>query len=186
MKRIFDIIFAILLILLLFFPMILFAVIIKIDSIGPVIHYSRRIGRYNKIFVMLKFRTMKINAPQVSTDKLKSSSKYITSVGKFLRKSSLDELPQLFNIIYGSMSFVGPRPGLFNQISLKVNRTKLGIHQLTPGITGLAQINGRDLIKDKKKIQYDLEYLNERNFFYDIKIIFKTIIYAFIKKDISH
>ena len=166
--------------------MLLFAIIIKIDSTGPVIHCSMRIGRFNKIFIMLKFRTMKINAPQVSTDKLKNSDKYITSIGKFLRKNSLDELPQLFNIIYGSMSFVGPRPGLFNQKSLQINRTKLGIHQLIPGITGLAQINGRDLINDKKKIQYDLEYLNERNFFYYIKIIFKTIINAFIKKDILH
>ena len=115
------------------------------------LNFIRSLGRFNKIFVMLKFRTMKINTPQVSTDKLKNSDKYITSIGKFLRKNSLDELPQLFNIIYGSMSFVGPRPGLFNQKSLQINRTKLGIHQLIPGITGLAQINGRDLINDKKK-----------------------------------
>jgi O-antigen biosynthesis protein WbqP len=129
---------------------------------------------------------MKINTPQLSTDKLKNSKKYITKMGKFLRKTSLDELPQLFNVMSGSMSFVGPRPGLYNQKKLINKREKLGINQLTPGITGLAQINGRDLIDDKKKIQYDLKYLNERNFFYDIKIILKTIIHIFIKKDVLH
>ena len=186
MKRIFDFILGLSLILIFCFLMFIISILIKIDSIGPVIHLSKRIGKNNKIFFMFKFRTMKINTPQLSTDKLKNSKKYITKMGKFLRKTSLDELPQLFNVMSGSMSFVGPRPGLYNQKKLINKREKLGINQLTPGITGLAQINGRDLIDDKKKIQYDLKYLNERNFFYDIKIILKTIIHIFIKKDVLH
>jgi len=175
MKRFFDICLSIILLILLL-PLFLFIYffILCIDNFNP-IYNSRRIGKNNKIFLMPKFRSMKLNTPQKATNRLKNPNLYLTSMGKFLRKSSLDELPQLFSVLKGDMSFVGPRPALFNQKTLIKLRTQKKIHYLQPGITGYAQINGRDSISIKEKVLYDEIYLKKRNFFFDIQILFKTL-----------
>ena len=186
MKRIFDLIFGIIILIIFFIPILLISLLIKLDTNGPIIYYSDRIGRYNKIFKMPKFRTMVINSPQVASDKLLDPDKYLTKIGKLLRKFSLDEIPQIFNVITGSMSIVGPRPALYNQKTLITKRTKLGIEKLKPGITGLAQVSGRDQISLEEKISYDFEYLKKNSLFYDIKIIFRTIVVVCKGRDVSH
>ena len=165
--------------------MILIAFVILLESPGPIIYKSKRIGRNNKVFIMPKFRTMHLNTPEIDTSKFNKINK-ITKIGKFLRRFSLDEIPQIFSILNGNMSFVGPRPALFNQHDLIKKRTKLGIHKLKPGLTGLAQINGRDKISQEKKIFFDNQYLLNRNFFFDIKIILKTVLVVFSQKDVNH
>ena len=186
MKRLFDISLSIILSLLFLCPCIVIAMAIKLTSKGKVIYWSKRIGKNNLIFDMPKFRTMKINTPEVATHLLLNSSDALTPVGRFLRKYSLDEIPQLWTILIGNMSFVGPRPALFNQNDLIDLRISHGIDKLIPGLTGWAQINGRDQLLIEDKVEKDLEYLNNRSFMFDIKIMWLTIIKVFKKDGISH
>ena len=187
MKRFFDIFFSFTLILLLFIPALLISVIIKFTSKGPVIHLSVRVGKCNNLFIMPKFRTMNIDAPSnVPTNSFKNVDKYIFPFGKFLRKTSLDELPQLISVLKGQMSFVGPRPSLPSQHKLNQLRNLKSISSLVPGITGWAQINGRDKISIKKKVELETEYKNQKSFKFDIIIIFLTIKAIFSRKNISH
>ena len=185
MKRIFDFFLAILIGIIFLFPLFAIAIIIKISSQGGVIHWSRRIGKNNKEFLMPKFRTMKINTPHVATHLLTNPQSHLTLVGTFLRKTSLDELPQIYSIIKGDMSFVGPRPALFNQYDLIKLRNENNIDKLIPGITGLAQINGRDSLTIPEKVEYEIEYIKKKSLFFDIYLIFLTIIRV-NKKNISH
>tara|TARA_B100001093_G_C26840359_1_gene1020268 strand:- start:109 stop:666 length:558 start_codon:yes stop_codon:yes gene_type:complete len=184
MKRTFDIILGFILLPILILPMGFISILIKIFSPGKIIYWSERVGIKNKIFLMPKFRTMKENAPELATDKLKNPYDYITNFGKFLRKTSLDELPQIWNILKGDMSFVGPRPALFNQYDLIQMRSEKGIDSLKPGLTGWAQINGRDNISNQLKVKYDFEYLIKKNLFFDLKIILLTCYKVFRKDDI--
>lgn len=161
-------------------------VMIKITSRGPAIHWSKRVGINNKIFLMPKFRSMYVDAPQVATHLLTDSQKYITPVGSFLRKTSFDELPQLYSVITGDMSFVGPRPALFNQEDLINLRTSCGVEKLRPGITGWAQINGRDELPIPKKVDLDKYYLEHQSLALDIKILFLTAYKVFKSEGVSH
>ncbi|MBV1817961.1 sugar transferase [Clostridium cochlearium] len=174
MRRLFDVLISLLLLILLSPLLILIAIIIKLTSKGPILFTQMRIGKDNELYKFYKFRTMKVETPNVATDKLKDAKSYITPVGKVLRKTSLDELPQLFNIIKGDMTFVGPRPALYNQYNLKELRTKAGVHKLLPGVTGWAQINGRDHNNDYQKTELDRYYLHNKSFVFDIKIIILT------------
>jgi O-antigen biosynthesis protein WbqP len=186
MKRIFDIALALMSALIFFIPFIIVYVMVKLTSKGPALYYSDRVGKNNKIFSMPKFRTMLIETPAVATHLLNDPDQYLTPIGKFLRKSSLDEIPQLISIFKGDMSFVGPRPALFNQDDLIEQRTELGVDKIIPGLTGWAQINGRDEISIPEKVKLDKYYLDHRSFFFDIKIIFLTAYKVIFKKDISH
>lgn len=186
MKRLIDVFGSLLLLLILLFPFFVIAILIKFNSNGPIIHFSKRIGLNNKIFKMPKFRTMLLSVPQIETSNLKKPGKYITKIGKLLRHYSLDELPQIYSILVGQMSFVGPRPLLFNQYKLKYKRKILGIHKLRPGLTGLAQVSGRDFLKDSEKLKFDYVYLVKSNLFLDIKIIIRTFYYVIKKKNIKH
>jgi O-antigen biosynthesis protein WbqP len=167
-------------------PMLLIAILVKLTSPGPVLYWSDRVGRNNSIFRMPKFRTMKTDTPAVATHLLANPEQYLTPVGKYLRKSSLDELPQLINIIRGDMSFVGPRPALFNQEDLIALRTNKGVHRLVPGLTGWAQINGRDDLPIPIKVDCDAYYLKHRSFWLDLKILFKTFVTVLQSRGIKH
>ena len=186
MKRIFDLILSSILILLFFWLFFIIGIIVKFSSKGPMIYWSSRVGRNNIIFKMPKFRTMKLDTPDIATHLMKNSHEFLTPIGGFLRRYSFDELPQLFSIIKGDMSFVGPRPALFNQEDLINLRTNQGINQLLPGVTGWAQINGRDNMTIPKKVDFDLEYLNKQSFLFDVKIIIKTISKVLIRENVSH
>ncbi|MFH1062532.1 MAG: sugar transferase [Candidatus Omnitrophota bacterium] len=186
MKRIFDFILAFILMSLFSVPMLLIAAYIKLISKGPAIFWTDRVGINNIIFKMAKFRTMKLNTPQVATHLMKNPEKYLIPGGKFLRISSLDELPQLFNILKGNMSFVGPRPALFNQDDLVELRTKKNIHKLVPGITGWAQVNGRDDLEIPVKVSFDEYYLRNRSFAFDLNIIFLTAIKVLKRDGVKH
>ncbi|MFH1655194.1 MAG: sugar transferase [Candidatus Omnitrophota bacterium] len=186
MKRVFDLILAFILIVLLSVPMLVIAVYIKLMSKGPAIFWTDRVGVNNVIFKMAKFRTMKLNTPQVATHLMKNPKEYLIPGGKFLRKYSLDELPQLFNILKGDMSFVGPRPALFNQDDLVELRTKKNIHKLVPGVTGWAQVNGRDDLEIPVKVLYDEYYLMNRSFALDFYIILLTAIKVVKKEGVQH
>jgi len=159
---------------------------VKLTSHGPVIHWSKRIGKNNAPFMMPKFRTMKIDTPQVATHLLQNGENYLTPIGSFLRKSSLDEIPQLWSVLIGDMNLVGPRPALFNQDDLVELRTKMGVHQLAPGVTGWAQINGRDDLPIPLKVKFDREYLDKRSVWLDIKIIFLTAYKVLKRSNIQH
>lgn len=172
-KRLFDIICSILSLLLLFPFLIIVGLLIRVSSKGPAIFKQQRIGLNNKYFTIYKFRTMDINAPNVASDKV-NPDEYSTGIGKILRDTSIDELPQLWNILIGDMSFVGPRPALYNQYSLIEQRTKRGIHKIKPGLTGYAQVNGRDDLLDTQKIEFDEYYLKNLSHLLDLKIIFIT------------
>jgi O-antigen biosynthesis protein WbqP len=185
-KRIFDLTLASLLIVFLSVPIFVIALMIKMTSTGPVLHWSKRVGRNNKLFLMPKFRSMHVDAPQVPTHLLTNPDAYMTPMGGFLRKTSLDELPQLFSILVGDMSFVGPRPALFNQDDLVSQRTQLGIHLLVPGLTGWAQVNGRDELPIPLKVNYDCEYLQKRSFSFDFRIMVSTMVNVARRKGISH
>ena len=175
MQRTFDM-FISLIFLVIFSPIfIIVAIFIKLNSKGPVFFTQQRIGKNNELFKLYKFRTMKIGTPNVATDKLKDAKSYLTFVGKVLRKTSLDELPQLINIFKGDMTFIGPRPALYNQYNLKELRTNAGVHVLLPGITGWAQINGRDHNDDAQKTYLDKYYLDHKSINLDIKILFLTV-----------
>lgn len=175
MKRFLEILVS-LIFLIIFSPLFfIIAILIKVNSKGPVFFKQMRIGKNNELFEFYKFRTMRIGTPNVATDKLGDAQSYMTSVGRVLRKTSLDELPQLINILKGNMTFVGPRPALYNQYTLKELRTEAGVHVLVPGITGWAQINGRDHNDDYQKTELDKYYLNNKSIKLDIKILFMTI-----------
>ena len=186
MKRFFDLLLALIASIILIIPIIIVSLAVRFTSIGPIIYWSDRVGRRNKIFKMPKFRTMRIDTPAVATHLLPDPKKFLTPVGSFLRKSSLDELPQLWSIIAGDMSFVGPRPALFNQDDLVAMRTECGVDQLLPGLTGWAQINGRDELPIPEKVKLDVEYLQNRSFVLDIKIIFLTFLKVIRRDGITH
>ena len=186
MKRIFDLFLLILVLPFIFFPLVITALIVFFTSNGPIIHWSSRVGRNNCIFKMPKFRSMRIGTPDVATDLLQNPTKWFTPVGSFLRKSSLDELPQLWSILIGDMSFVGPRPALFSQQDLIDARSALGIDKLKPGLTGWAQINGRDEISLKKKVELEDEYLQMQSLSFDMKILYLTVKKVIIRNGISH
>lgn len=186
MKRLFDLFAGLLLLFLLAIPMILIAIIIRSTSKGPSLYWSDRVGKNNMIFRMPKFRSMLVNTPEVATHNLENPGHYLSPIGSFLRRKSLDELPQLFSVIKGDMSFVGPRPALFNQEDLIALRTDLGISKLLPGITGWAQINGRDQLSIAEKVNLDLVYLNRQSFWFDMIILIKTLIKVIKNKDVTH
>jgi O-antigen biosynthesis protein WbqP len=186
MKRIFDLFLLILVLPFIFFPLVITAFIVFFTSNGPIIHWSSRVGRNNCIFKMPKFRSMRIGTPDVATDLLQNPTKWFTPVGSFLRKSSLDELPQLWNILIGDMSFVGPRPALYNQIELINLRAEVGVNTLRPGLTGWAQINGRDELQIKQKVKLDLEYMERHSIRFDFYILWKTVLKVIQRQGISH
>lgn len=186
LKRLFDISIAVFLLCLLLIPLAMIVLAIMLTSNGPVLYWSDRVGKNNKIFKMPKFRTMRIDTPAVATHLLSNPENYLTPIGKFLRKSSIDELPQLFSIIKGDMSFVGPRPALFNQEDLVALRTKKGVHVLTPGLTGWAQVNGRDELPIPVKVEFDAYYLNHSSFPFDIRILFMTVVKVLKKEGVTH
>lgn len=185
-KRIFDLMFSFIFLFILFIPMILIAGVIKLSSAGPIIFWSDRIGFNNELFRMPKFRTMKLETPNVATHLLPNPNQYRTTVGIFLRKTSLDELPQLISILSGDMSFVGPRPALFNQEDLIQLRTHYGIQKLVPGLTGWAQINGRDELPIPEKVKFDYEYLLKNSFWFDLKILWLTLIKVISNDGVTH
>ena len=186
MKRIFDLILAIVSMALLSFPVLITAIAVKLTSKGPVLYWSDRVGINNSIFRMPKFRSMNINTPAVATHLLEDPKSMLTPIGDFIRKTSLDELPQLWCILKGDMSFVGPRPALFNQEDLINKRTDKGVHMLLPGLTGWAQINGRDELPISVKVGFDYDYLKKKSFLFDLKILWLTF-YKVLKKDgVSH
>jgi O-antigen biosynthesis protein WbqP len=186
MKRVFDFIFALLLLVILFIPMLIVAIAIKLSSSGPAIYWSDRVGKSNQIFSMPKFRTMYIDTPAVATHLLQNVDNYLTPFGSFLRRTSLDELPQLWSILRGDMSFVGPRPALFNQDDLIKLRIEKEISKLQPGITGWAQINGRDDIPIPIKVLYDEYYMKNQSFFFDLKILWNTFFKVIKKEGVTH
>lgn len=186
MKRIFDLMLAVLAGMLLLLPVLLIALLVRLTSNGPALYWSDRVGRHNRIFQMPKFRSMQIGTPAVATHLLSHPDSYLTPIGSFLRKSSLDELPQLWSIIKGDMSFVGPRPALFNQNDLIELRTRSGVHELLPGLTGWAQINGRDELPIPRKVALDVEYLRNKSFRMDIKIIFLTGLKVLRRDNVAH
>ena len=186
MKRIIDIIFSLIGIVVLLLPTILIGILIKFTSEGPIVHWSKRYGKNKKIFFMPKFRTMKENAPQIETELLPDPQNYLTPIGKFLRKFSLDEIPQLYSVLVNEMSIVGPRPALFTQTDLIILREKQNINSLLPGITGLAQVMGRDNLTNAEKVHFDYQYLKKKSLSFDILIILKTFIYVIISKNINH
>jgi len=176
MKRFSDILFGLVLFIILSPLLLIISIVIKIDSKGPVLFSQRRIGRNNKEFLLYKFRTMKTNTPNVATHLLNDPKRYITPFGNFLRKSSLDELPQFLNIIKGDMTFFGPRPALYNQYDLIELRTRCGVHTLRPGVSGWAQVNGRDCLELSEKVDFDFYYLKHHNLLFDVKILFFTFL----------
>lgn len=176
MKRFIDIIFSLVLLIILSPLFLIIFIATKFDSRGPIFFRQRRIGKDNKEFMIYKFRTMRVGTPNVATDKLANPEQYITGIGKFLRKTSLDELPQLINILKGEMTFVGPRPALYNQYELIEMRTSAGVHALVPGVTGWAQINGRDSLNDSAKVMNDKYYLENLSAKLDFKILIMTIL----------
>lgn len=186
LKRLFDLILAVMLMLFFFFIFLIIAMLLKISNKGKILYWSRRIGRNNKIFKMPKFRTMKENVPEVATHLLINPEIYITKVGFYLRKSSLDELPQIWSIFVGDMSFVGPRPALFNQYDLIKLRDECGVSELVPGITGWAQINGRDKLSIVEKVNLDKFYLDNQSLLLDMKIILATFLIVISKDGIKH
>ena len=186
MKKIFDLLLCLCLIIVLSVPIIIIAVLVMLTSRGPALYWSDRVGLGNQLFRMPKFRTMRIDTPAVATHLLKEPDIYLTPIGRFIRKTSLDELPQLWSVLKGDMSFVGPRPALFNQEDLISLRTQKGVHQLIPGITGWAQINGRDDIPIPVKVEFDVHYLKHRSLMFDIKILFLTLFKVLRREGVTH
>lgn len=186
MKRLFDIMFALLLLVITFKFLLLIGLIVFFSSKGPMLHWSKRIGLNNREFLMPKFRTMRMKTPELATHLLENPEKWITPIGAVLRRTSLDEFPQLWSILTGDMSFVGPRPALFNQYDLIEERTRHGIDKLKPGLTGWAQINGRDDNSLREKVFLDKEYLERQSSLFDLRIILKTFIRIALRKNVSH
>lgn len=185
-KRAFDLLLAFVAALILAMPFLIVFIAVRLTSPGRALYWSDRVGRNNVIFKMPKFRTMRINTPAVATHLLSNPEQYLTPIGSFLRKSSLDELPQLWSIIKGDMSFVGPRPALFNQDDLISLRTQHGVDKLMPGLTGWAQINGRDELPIPEKVKLDVEYMHKQTFMFDLRIIFLTFIKVLRRDGIQH
>ncbi|MFH1215343.1 MAG: sugar transferase [Pseudomonadota bacterium] len=186
MKRLFDLILTVLAAFVLGLPLVLVALLVRLTSAGPVLYWSERVGRNNLIFRMPKFRSMRVGTPTVATHLLADPVAHLTPIGSFLRKSSLDELPQLWSILKGDMSFVGPRPALFNQDDLIALRTQYGVHELVPGLTGWAQINGRDELPIPEKVKLDAEYLQRRGLGFDLLILWRTLIKIVARDGVSH
>ena len=186
MKRVFDLVVALGAVFFLALPILIVALSVRLSSPGPALYWSDRVGRRNTIFKMPKFRSMRIDTPAVATHLLQNPDRWLTPIGSFLRKSSLDELPQLWSIIRGDMSFVGPRPALFNQDDLIALRTESGVHELLPGLTGWAQVNGRDELPIPQKVQLDIEYLQKKSFLFDLKILWMTALKVLSRDGVSH
>lgn len=185
-KRFFDVLLACLAAVLLLLPASLVALLVKLSSPGPVLYWSDRVGRGNRIFSMPKFRSMRVGTPAVATHLLTDPQACLTPVGSFLRKSSLDELPQLWSILVGDMSFVGPRPALYNQYDLIALRSECGVHELLPGLTGWAQVNGRDELPIAQKVELDSEYLQRQSLWLDIRILWMTFAKVLHGEGVSH
>ncbi|MES9901322.1 MAG: sugar transferase [Sedimenticola sp.] len=186
MKRSFDLILAFVAAIILLLPIVLVTLLVRLTSTGPALYWSDRVGRNNVIFRMPKFRTMRLNTPAVATHLLDDPEAYLTLIGGFIRKTSLDELPQLWSILKGDMSFVGPRPALFNQDDLIALRLEKGVDQLVPGLTGWAQVNGRDELPIQQKVLLDVEYLHRRSFWFDLKILWLTFLKVVRRDGVSH
>ncbi len=186
MKRLFDFFLSVSACLILAIPLLIVATAVRLTSPGPILFWSKRVGRDNHVFQMPKFRSMRIDTPAVATHLLQNPDQWLTPIGSFLRKSSLDELPQLWCILKGDMSFVGPRPALFNQDDLIAMRIERGVHQLVPGLTGWAQVNGRDELPIPKKVELDYEYLQRRSFLFDLKILWITVLKVLVRDGVSH
>lgn len=186
MKRGFDLFLGGLALLMLALPLALVAMAVRVTSPGPVLYWSQRVGRNNRLFLMPKFRSMRVDTPQVATHLLTDPASYLTPIGSFLRRSSLDELPQLWSILKGDMSFVGPRPALFNQDDLIALRTSHGVHVLTPGLTGWAQINGRDELPIPVKVAFDVEYFERRSIRFDVWILWMTFVKVLRRDGVTH
>ena len=186
MKRLFDVVLGCLAALVLFLPVLLVAVAVRLTSKGPALYWSDRVGRNNVIFKMPKFRSMRVGTPAVATHLLDNPRAYLTPIGSFLRKSSLDELPQLWSILTGDMSFVGPRPALFNQQDLIAMRSEEGVHTLVPGLTGWAQVNGRDELPIPDKVKLDVVYLQQQSLWFDIRILWLTFVKVLQRDGVSH
>lgn len=186
MKRIFDLLLALTAAVVLAVPVLLVAMAVRLTSAGPALYWSDRVGRHNKIFKMPKFRSMQVGTPAVATHLLADPKAHLTPIGSFLRKSSLDELPQLWSILVGDMSFVGPRPALFNQHDLIELRTQRGVHELVPGLTGWAQINGRDELPIPDKVKLDAQYLQRQSLGFDIRILWLTLVKVLRRDGVTH
>lgn len=186
MKRLVDFVLALVGVVLFLIPLVIVAILVRFTSDGPVLYWSQRVGRNNKLFTMPKFRTMRVGTPAVATHLLGDAASHLTPVGSFLRKSSLDELPQFWSILVGDMSFVGPRPALFNQDDLISMRTEAGVHMIRPGLTGWAQINGRDELPLVEKVRLDKEYLHMRSLAVDFKIIMLTLFKVLQREGVVH
>lgn len=186
MKRLFDLALGLCAALVLALPILLVALLVRLTSPGPALYWSDRVGKGNRIFRMPKFRSMRVGTPAVATHLLQDPKVYLTPIGSFLRKSSLDELPQLWCILKGDMSFVGPRPALFNQDDLVALRTQFGVHELVPGLTGWAQVNGRDELPIPDKVKLDVEYLQRQSLWFDISILWLTFVKVLRRDGVSH
>ncbi|MDP3423220.1 MAG: sugar transferase [Burkholderiaceae bacterium] len=186
MKRLLDLLLSLCTILVLAIPVLLVALSVRLTSPGPILYWSDRVGRRNIVFKMPKFRSMRVGTPAVATHLLADPASHLTPIGSFLRKSSLDELPQLWSILVGDMSFVGPRPALFNQQDLIDLRTQKGVHALVPGLTGWAQVNGRDELPIPQKVALDEEYLHKRSLALDIRILWLTFVKVLRRDGVSH
>ncbi len=186
MKRTYDFVLALFALTILLIPLFLAALLVRITSPGPILYWSDRVGRHNRIFKMPKFRSMRIDTPALATHLLQNPDQWLTPIGSFLRKTSLDELPQLWSILKGDMSFVGPRPALFNQDDLIALRTDAGVHELVPGLTGWAQVNGRDELPIPDKVKLDAEYLQRCSFWFDLWILWLTLLKVPRRDGVSH
>jgi O-antigen biosynthesis protein WbqP len=186
MKRFFDLTLVLAATFYLALPIVFVALVVSLTSPGPALYWSDRVGRHNRIFKMPKFRSMRIDTPAVATHLLENPDQWLTPIGSFLRKTSLDELPQLWSIWKGDMSFVGPRPALFNQDDLIALRTEAGVHALLPGLTGWAQVNGRDELPIPEKVKLDAEYLQKRSFGFDLWILWLTLLKVLRRDGVSH
>ncbi len=186
MKRTYNFVLALFALTILLIPLFLAALLVRITSPGPVLYWSDRVGRHNRIFKMPKFRSMRIDTPALATHLLQNPDQWLTPIGSFLRKTSLDELPQLWSILKGDMSFVGPRPALFNQDDLIALRTDAGVHELVPGLTGWAQVNGRDELPIPDKVKLDAEYLQRCSFWFDLWILWLTLLKVLRRDGVSH
>ena len=186
MKRVFDLYVALVAAIILLLPIALLALTVRMTSSGPALYWSDRVGRHNRIFRMPKFRSMRVDTPAVATHLLQNPDQWLTPIGSFLRKSSLDELPQLWSILKGDMSFVGPRPALFNQQDLIALRTEQGVHTLVPGLTGWAQVNGRDELPIVEKVKLDTVYLQRQSLWFDMRILWLTFIKVLKRDGVSH
>ncbi len=186
MKRLFDLILSTILIFSLLVPMLFISLLIRLTSKGPVLYWSDRVGLDNSIYKMPKFRSMKVDTPEMATHLMLNPDKFLSPIGSFLRRSSLDELPQLISILKGDMSFVGPRPALFNQDDLITLRSENGLDKLLPGLTGWAQVNGRDELSISDKVALEVEYMQNKSFWFDLKILWLTFLKVINKKGVSH